>query len=153
MAVEMRLEPPVSFILRQSGRFRHELENLVPLWMRFESVLDQIEEEQFDTHGHGAWPGLAESTLEQKSRHGYPLDPLVRTGALKESFHALALGAQQFVYGTDVPYAHWHQDGGYVAGRPPQRKVIDITVDQRRRLEVEMVGYVNVAAAETFGRI
>jgi phage gpG-like protein len=153
MPVEIQLEPPVGFILRQAAAFRRSLENLIPLWERFSDTLDEIEQEQFATHGHGAWPPLAESTIEQKSKHGFSLDPLIRTGTLEGSFHALTFGPVEFSYGTDVEYAHWHQDGGYVAGRPPQRKVIDLTTDDRRKLERDVVRYVDEAAARTFGRI
>jgi phage gpG-like protein len=155
MPVSLQLEPPIGFILRQTGAFRMALENLLPLWRKFEPTMEKIVEEQFDSQGHGAWPGLAESTIEQKAAHGYPLDPLVRTGALKDSFHALAMGAQQFVFGTEVPYAHWHQTGGYVAGRPPKRQEIPdpLPADERRKLEKDVVNYVNEAAARTFGAI
>ena len=155
MPVNLELQPPISFILKQTGAFRHALENLLPLWRRFEPTMDEIVEEQFDSHGHGAWPGLAESTLQQKAAHGFPLDPLIRTGTLKGSFEALAMGAEEFIYGTNVEYAHWHQDGGYVSGRPPQRQVIPepLPAEPRRKLEKAVVDYVNDAARRTFGSI
>ena len=56
-------------------------------------------------------------------------------------------------WGTDVPYAHFHQDGGSVAGRPPQRKVLDIRVEDRRKLEAAMVTWINGVSRLTFGRI
>lgn len=150
MPVEVRLEPPVSFILKQTGAFRHHLEDLVPLWELFEHTMDEITAEQFDTQGHGAWPGLAESTIQEKSAKGFPLDPLIRTGTLRDSFESLAKGPQSFIYGTNVGYAGYHQDG---TPRMPQRKVIDIRTEDRQKLERDMVLYVNAAAAETFGRI
>ena len=150
MPVDIKLSPPVSFILRQSGAFRHDLENLMPLWDKFDNVLHEMTEEQFDSHGHGAWPGLAESTIQQKSAHGFPLDPLIRTGSLKDSFDPLAEGPQTFIWGSEVDYAGYHQEG---TPRMPQRKVIDVRTEDRRRLEQAMVQYVNDSAARTWGRI
>jgi phage gpG-like protein len=151
-AVEITLQPPLGFILRQSGAFRRKLEDLIPLWRRFDAVLHQIEAEQFASEGHGQWPPLAASTLRQKARRGFPATPMIRTGRLIGSFDPMSMSAQAFTWGTEVEYAHWHQDGGYVPGRPPQRKLIDIDTTARRRLEQEMVGYLNDAAAETWGR-
>jgi phage gpG-like protein len=150
--VDVTIEPPISFIMRQSGAFRRKLADLIPLWRRFDPVLSQIEAEQFASDGHGAWPPLAASTLRQKARHGFPSSPLIRTGRLIGSFHTMSMSAQSFAWGTDVEYAHWHDDGGYVPGRPPQRKLIDIDTTARRRLEQETIGYLNDAAAETWGR-
>jgi phage gpG-like protein len=150
MPVDVKLEPPISFIQRQAGAFRQDLENLVPLWDKFDDTLHEITEEQFSSHGHGAWPGLAESTIAQKSAHGFPLDPLIRTGSLKDSFDPLSKGPQSFIWGSEVEYAGYHQDG---TPRMPQRKVIDIRVEDRRRLEQDQVRYVNESAARTFGRI
>lgn len=151
--VRIQLEPPIEFILRQAGAFRHALENLEPLWELFKPIMAEIEEEQFATEGHGEWPGLADSTL--RYRDGQPI--LQQTGALKASLvdpaQAAQTGPMSMSWGTDVGYAHWHQDGGTIAGRPPQRKVLDVRVEDRRKLERAMVTWINVVAAETFGRI
>lgn len=151
--VRIVLEPPVEFILRQTGAFRRQLEDLDPLWEMFKPILTDIEEQQFDTEGHGGWPPLAESTM--RYRDSQPI--LQQTGALKASLvdpaQAAQTGPMQMIWGTDVAYAHWHQDGGTIAGRPPQRKVLDIRTEDRRKLERAMVTWINRVAAETVGRI
>lgn len=153
--VQLRLEPPLDFILRQHGRFRAALLNFGPLWHRFGRVMAEFEEQWFASHGRGEWQPLAESTLRYKTGP----DILRETDALYESLtdpaSALRASAQEASYGTDVEYAHWHQTGGYVAGRPPQRQVLPdpIPVDLRRDLEREMVAWINEVAAATFGRI
>lgn len=156
--VSIRLEPPVGFIMRQSGAFRRALENLVPLWERFERTLVSIEQERFDTRGYGDWPALAASTLAQKAAHGFPLDPLVRTGALRDSLtsfghdqSASQKGPQQFVWGTSVPYAQYHQEDG--TPRMPQRKVLEIRTEDRRRLESDQVTWLNEQVRLTWGRV
>jgi phage gpG-like protein len=154
--VTIHFRPPLEFIAKQAGSFGRRLRNLEPLWDRFEPILAQVEEEQFSTHGQGAWPPLAQSTLEQKSRHGWPSDPLVRTGSLKESLTnpgaAGDKGPMRFSYGTDVEYARYHQEG---TTKMPQRQVIPdpFRVEDRRKLEQEMVKWINSEAAKAFGRI
>ena len=59
------------------------------------------------------WPPLAPSTLREKTRLGFPLVPLVRTGALEKSLTdrqvAARITPQSMSWGTDVPYAKYHQ--------------------------------------------
>lgn len=182
--VNLRLSPPIEFIERQTGVFRERLRDLTPLWRRFSRTMAAIERDRFASEGGGEWPPLAASTLLEKERLGFPAFPLIRTGELYQSLtdpsRAAAFSAQEMTYGTDVPYARYHQDGGTVTRRTtrvdygagpgvgvragaqvavsqesvwhlPQRKVIDITVADRRRLEVDMVTYINEAARVAFG--
>lgn len=154
--ISVQLEPPLEFIMRQTGAFRAALLDLQALWELFKPVMSEIEGEQFSSQGQGAWPGLAESTISEKSQGGWPLDPLVRTGNLRESLidpgRAAETGPQQMTWGSDVPYAAFHQTG---TSKMPQRQVIadPFRVEDRRKLEVAMVTYVNTAARATFGRI
>lgn len=157
--VEMRLEPPLDFVLKQSGAFRRQLEHFeLWLWPRFKDAMSDIERDQFASQGHGAWPELAESTLERKRNDpsAISLDPLIRTGDLRESLvnpaRAAETGPGFLAWRSDVPYAGHHQDPE-VPGRPPQRKVIDLRIEDRRRLEREMVTGLNLVAARTWGRV
>jgi phage gpG-like protein len=145
--VTMQLVPPLSFILRQTGAFRAALMDLEPLWQMFRPIMEQIEQEQFATEGHGEWPPLAESTLRQKSGG----EMLVQTGELKGSF-SLTSSPKQAAWGTDVFYATFHQEG---TEKMPMRQVIPdpFRAEDRRKLEVAMVSYINAAARSTFGRI
>jgi phage gpG-like protein len=155
--VTVAFDPPVEFILRQTGAFRRSLENLEPLWARVAPLMAEIEERWFDTGGDGSWPPLAESTLAQKARRGFPADPLVATGDLKDSLvdpaRAGNVGPGYLAWETDVAYAGYHQDPS-TPGRPPQRQVIPdpFPVEDRRKIETAIVTWVNFAA-ETFGRI
>lgn len=100
-----------------------------------------IESRRFQAEGPG-WLPLAESTQADRARSGYgPQHPiLVRTDTLALS---LTRPDQQgsvyreepegFFVGTNVPYAHWHQTGGTIAGRPPQRQLVDISAADRVR--------------------
>lgn len=145
--VRIRLEPPVGFILRQAGAFRSDLENLQPLWDRFKPIMTEIEEEQFATHGHGAWPPWSPNTRVHGS------DLLVLTGALKGSLvdagaAVKSEGPTEMVWGTDVFYAGFHQSG---TEKMPQRMVID--VQDTTKFQMETVAWVNEVAARTWGAI
>lgn len=165
--VTVVLDPPIEFILRQTGRFRQQLMQLDGLWERLIPLVAGMEREQFETHAHGAWPPLAESTIRDRSRGGTEgsvyYDILVRTGRLRDSLIDPAAAARTteraLIWETSVPYARFHQqspddDYGFVAGRPPKRQVIPdpIPVDTRRRFETETVRWINDVAAGTFGR-
>lgn len=151
--VQVALRPPIEFILRQSGAFRRELSNLNPLWDRFKPVMSAIEQEQWDSAGHGEWVPLADSTVRQKGHS----EILVDTGDLRASLvdpnRAADTGPRHMSWGTDIEYAHWHQDGGGTAGRPPKRPILDLRAEDRRKLETEQVAWLNDVAAKTWGRI
>lgn len=160
--VRLVFSPPLEFIERQHGAFRRELDNLAGLWERIIPVMVEVERDWFDTHGQGAWPDLAEATLERKQAAGFSPEPLRtddRQGSLYDTLTdpqlAADAGARELVWSTGVPYAHWHQDGGTVEGRPPQRQVIPdpMPVSYRRQFEQAMVSWLNAAAAAAFGRL
>lgn len=148
--VRLELHPPVSFILRQSGAFRRKLLNLGPLWDLFADVMEDVEEEQWSSRGHGQWAPLAASTLAKKTNP----DILVESGDLKDSLtdrgRAMDAGPMSMIWGTDVSYAGYHQDG---TPKMPQRMLIDIQLADRRRFEQAQVKFVDQAARETWGRI
>lgn len=159
--VNLSLNPPIAFIDEQFGTFRSLLRDFSGLWRRFALTMSKIELERFATEGGGTWPPLAASTILDKERHGFPEFPLIRTGALYESLtdadQAAVITPWTMTWGTDVPYAKYHQgfqdDAGTPTdpGRPPVRKVIDIRVDDRRRLEADQVSWLNDVAREAFG--
>lgn len=181
--VNISLSPPMRFIEEQHGAFRARLQDLTGLWRRFSQTMGKIGQERFQTAGYGEWAPLAPSTLADKERHGFPFFPLIRTGELYQSLtepsRAAAFSASEMTWGTDVPYAQYHQQGGTVTRRTtrsgysgpgvgiragaevavseesvwhlPQRKVLDIRVEDRRRLETDMVSWLNQTAAEAFG--
>lgn len=151
--ITLTLSPPIDFILRQTGAFRRGLDSYRDLWERIKPVLSRIEQERWDNEGPG-WAALAQSTLEQKSRRGYPSDILVATGDLRDSLVDPSRAAREegraLVWATDVPYAGYHQDG---TTRMPARPIIEIDVAERRDLEREVVAWVNDVARKTWGRI
>jgi hypothetical protein len=99
-----------------------------------------MESRRFHNEGPG-WVPLADSTVAERDRLGYGGQPMmVRTDTLALSLtrpgqegSVFREEAEGFFVGTDVPYAHWHQDGGTTDGRPPQRKLVDFTTADRVR--------------------
>jgi hypothetical protein len=159
--VTMTFQPPLEFIQAQQGLFRHLLEDLTSLWARFVPLIADMERRWFDSQGEGGWPPLAEATLERKRAEGFSALPLRtddRQGSLYDTLVDPGLAAEPFgdrlVWSTGVPYAHWHQDGGSVAGRPPRRQVIPdpLPVEYRRQFEQATVSWLNEQAALAFGR-
>ena len=104
--VTIEIEPPLEFILRQTGRFQAALLDLEPLWELVKPVAANVEEDQFSTQGEGAWPALSDVTIAEKEAGGWPADPLVRAGDLKASLvdpgRAADTGPRHMIYGTDI---------------------------------------------------
>lgn len=100
--------------------------------------LRKIEGKQFATQGKfasGGWTKLAPSTVAQKARRG--LDPRIlhATGRLSASLtgpgpgHIEIVTPQSMIFGTEVPYARFHQSGTH---RMPRRRPIELREQDRR---------------------
>lgn len=157
--VVMSFSPPLDFIARQQGTFRRALEDFSGLWRRFIPIIEAMEADWFATQGDGQWPPLAESTKARKIAAGFSLLPLItdeRPDSLHQSLldpnRAARIEPEMLIWETLVPYAHFHQDGGEVDGRPPQRQVIPdpLPVEHRRRIESATVSWLNEQAALAF---
>jgi hypothetical protein len=63
------------------------------------------------------WPALRETTIQRKRAMGFPIDSLVRTGAMKDAatgarWSAGRLGGGSFMATLEVPgYSKWHWEG------------------------------------------
>lgn len=111
-------------------------ENIRLLHVKFNRLLEQVQdwsnvfdlldeeyrhevEKQFDTEGmHGGhkWVGLSRLTIKDRKRKGYPPGPiLVRSGYLRDSLLGRTsesinvVTPREWIYGTNVPYAIYHQ--------------------------------------------
>lgn len=86
------------------------------------------------------WKPLAKSTIEAKRRakkEGRAIAttrPLVFTGKLKESLasvNAIQISGKNTTYGTDLPFAQYHQRGGT---KLPKRPFLFITKSERNEI-------------------
>jgi phage gpG-like protein len=113
----------------------------LPLWRELDLLFHEDEAARFEREGIPRWRKLAEATLEQKAKLGQPPEILRATGELMRSLTEGATGVEhslptRLVFGTDVPYARFHQ---YGTVKMPRRKAIGLTVATRKR----MVGLLN----------
>jgi hypothetical protein len=94
-----------------------------PVRRSLEELRDEVRA-AFDSGGAAVgadWPPLAQRTLRDKLRHGFPLEPLVRTGRLRDGWAVRMEGAGRGVLESLVPYARMHEEG---LGRVPQRRFL-----------------------------
>jgi phage gpG-like protein len=107
--------------------------------------LEQLETEQFDSEGargSGGWAPLAPATVAEKARRG--LDPRIlhATGRLRASLTARGGDAireshpDEMRFGTDVPYAAFHQRG---TARMPRRRGIELPATDRHMIFVQTI--------------
>lgn len=89
--------------------------------------------------GGDPWQALSAQYQAWKDAN-YPGRPiLVLTGKMEEqlfnplSFHTTR---DSLVYKPESDYLHWHQDGGYEEGRPPQRVVLDLIPEDYEKIQI-----------------
>lgn len=116
---------------RDLQRMRERSSDLRPAWDALLTWWAARNETNFRNKGKRwktPWAKLAESTVDDRVRRGYPPhDTLIREGQLRDSLAKRPLGIERLyphevTAGTKVPYAHFHQDG---TKKMPARKLIN----------------------------
>lgn len=101
-------------------------EDLTPVWQIAREDMRRDIKKVFETEGASMgerWVGLSKNTIKDRKRKGFPPSPiLVRTGTLRNSLLGGSYGIdritrQSWEYGTNVPYAIYHQS------RKPRHKL------------------------------
>jgi phage gpG-like protein len=114
-----------------------------PAARKVDRVIARSEKDRFAKEGPG-WPDLAASTRARKEREGLPTEILRASGALYRSLteggsdHVDTWTPDEFRFGTEVPYAVYHDVGQGV----PKRKLIELTVSDRRRITEAIADWV-----------
>lgn len=138
---EEKLQRALTGIARDVSDFR-------PSWRAVSDEVYSIERNQFATEGSRAgarWPKRSDAYLDRLTalnRRGFTTiaEPLRLTGALYDAVGSR--NAPHGIYdeqpesltlGTDLPYANIHQKGAK-NGRPPQRKIYDLTEQDASRI-------------------
>jgi phage gpG-like protein len=149
----------VKFTVEQKGAYEaaahlHRLgargADIRPTQERVRGVYLQSTERRFRSRGDGTWPPLQDSSRERKARAGVDPRPLRWTQALFESL-TLQSGPDQINqadptemrFGTDVPYARFHDRGAGV----PRRKLIELRPAEQKQIAGIVEKY--VAKGET----
>lgn len=110
------------------------------------------ETDLFDAEGSGfpwPWPALADSTKAEKARHGWDPRILHRTLALRESLTSSdapgsvhEITPDSLFLGTDIPYAKYHQQAGYMSSWLPMRKPVQLKEETKRALIKAMQAHI-----------
>jgi len=123
------------------ARIVSRLKDFRPAYRTMARFLEGVLSDQFDSQGARTgrqWAALSQKYSAWKAKK-YPGKGLLeREGTLRRSLtsgtsiHAVReIGRKRFVFGTTVPYAPFHQEGG---GNLPQRRLIDPTTGDRKEM-------------------
>lgn len=129
---------------RRIAEMKWRADNLIPAW---DALLDWWAAENrkhFATRGQRwrtPWPPLADSTITEKLRLGYPIDPLVRTGRMRSQLVGRPLGFERLTQtsmaaGTRLERAVFHQRG---TRRMPRRQLVNATQVTREQAATSAV--------------
>lgn len=89
--------------------------------------------------GGTPWPELSAKYAAWKDLHYGVLPVLYLEGAMWDALfdrQSYRVTRESLRYRPRNDYAHWHQDGGYIPGRPPQRTIIDLIPEDYDQVEI-----------------
>lgn len=128
---------------RRMLRLIYGATDAAPVFEVIYEFLLKVEERQFASEGAQSghpWAPLAASTLEAKARAGLQPEILRATDALMNSLtqqdgsgQLKVIGPSSLHFGSLLPYGAMHQNPGPAANYP-QRRSIDLTEDNKRRI-------------------
>jgi hypothetical protein len=118
-------------VVREFRAMQSRSLDLSPAWQEFLGWWSDGNREQFASRGRRwrtPWRPLAPSTVAEKRREGYLLDPLVRNTQLRGELVGRPLGVEHITAGavdagTDLRYARFHQSGTRYM---PARKLVNL---------------------------
>ena len=125
MTIEVDFEP----LYRTLRELRERADDVSPAWQKWGDEIVLEEAQQFALLGvrfGSAWAALSPKYARWKALH-YPGKPIMRlTDRLMDSLTKRPMGVERVSsksaeFGTDVPYAHWHQDG---TSKMPKREIM-----------------------------
>jgi len=114
-----------------------------PAFERIGRKLREAEAQWFNTHGAGRWPPLTAETADQKAAQGERAGTLIASGALLRSLtsrSAVKVKRTELEFGTDVPYARFHQYGTRDAPKRPP--IVPATPRVRKEMTDEVRAHV-----------
>lgn len=127
----MKITIDVSDAITYLEGIRKRLTDSSRLWNSIGMTILQREKEIFDKEGPG-WAALAPRTIYDKKRMGFPMDILIRTGALKSSLTQKgAVGSifegnkHSLTIGTEIHYALPLYTGAPSKNLPSRPMLID----------------------------
>lgn len=126
-------------LIRRLQGVDKDLKDWTPEFKKIGNMLLKTFRHNFSTKGRtlgSPWAPLKPSTIAEKMRLGYPLDILVRTGLMRDSFVSKA-GKYEVIVSNPIPYFVFHQ-----SKKPrfklPRRVMMKID-DDRKQLIVKII--------------
>lgn len=131
-------------VLEKLGKAEKGIKNLTPFFRSAETFLKSATKEQFETEGKymtARWNKLKPSTKKSRAIKGYAGKPILEnTGRLKNSYKTKFRGSTIIVWGTNVPYAEFHQLG---TTKMRARRVLAMNKRMREAIDKLFTFYIN----------
>lgn len=128
------------------------VDNLYPIWPKVGNIVARANARAFATKGASTgkpWRPLAGSTLAQKMRAGWPVAPLVRSGAMKREFTGRPMGIERYqprqaTFGASSQVAAWQQYGTHRNGKRhiPPRLIQRMNADDRAAIRRQVAAWI-----------
>lgn len=128
-------------VSRRLMRFGDRAQDARPAFRGIADLLRTSEQRQFASRGRYAsagWAPLAPSTLASKIRRGESTSILEATGTLRDSLtrktdggHVELVEPHQLIFGSQVPYAKYHQRGTRTM---PRRRPLEVRGRDRQEM-------------------
>lgn len=133
----------ISWTIEGETQLSRRLEGLVagvrdmttPFRQSADMLVSTFSKDVFATRGGAIgeqWQRLSPYTVAQKARHGYPADPLVRTGKMQGSFTSIVASDRAVIYNT-AGYFKYHQSNQPRA-RLPRRVMMKLGETQKEQV-------------------
>ena len=119
-------------LIRRLKDIEKDFKDWTPEFIRVGSLLLKTFKENFRTQGNTLgepWQKLADSTIAQKKRLGYPLVPLIRTGTMRDSFKSNP-SRYHVIIDNPMEYFVYHQS---IRPRHKLPRRVMMKIDNRRK--------------------
>lgn len=120
---------------RLEGLNAHIHDLTVPFRKSADMLVRVFSKDVFSSQGAAIgekWKRLSPYTVAQKARHGFPLDPLVRTGKMQRSFTSVVASDQAVIRNT-AEYFKYHQSR-LPRTRLPRRAMMGLAENQKQQI-------------------
>lgn len=134
---DVTILPPAAFLAEDFLALSLQVKSFhEPLKRSVQQVMAPSIAANFDAGGRPAWAPLADATIEDKDRLGFPPDILIRTGKLKRVAQQLNIWTitSEEAYVSDLPgaeYGFFHEGGTQFM---PQRIFMDVTENDENKI-------------------
>lgn len=133
--IQWTIEGEVALSRRLEGLSANLRDMTTPFRKSADMLIGVFSTDVFETQGGAIgqkWQRLSPYTVAQKARHGFPSQPLVRTGAMQRAFTSIVSSDQAVVYNT-ATYFKYHQSNK-PRSRLPRRVMMAMGETQKQQV-------------------